>query len=85
MVSTNDYLGKPGVPVTADATPPRQKKRRFGLFAALAAPFTDIDERAMHKKRPRGHVRNNSKGNMFAPRAAGPAKMPIKSFPRGDV
>jgi hypothetical protein len=38
------------------------KRRRFRLLAALAAPFIDIDERAVRRGNPK---RNISKGNTF--------------------
>jgi hypothetical protein len=89
MVSVTDYPGKSGILGSHDAAPARPKKSRFRLFKALAAPFKDVDERAMHKKRPHGPVRNNSKGNVFPTRAATSAKAPgdvaVRRFPRsGD-
>lgn len=89
MVSFTDYAARTGLISSADdaetTTPPR--KRRFRLFSTLAAPFRDIDERALHAKRGRtqpGPTRNNSKGNLFAHSAAAPAKVPVRRFRRGD-
>jgi hypothetical protein len=85
MVSATDYPRKSGLLGTHDATSERPRKRRFRLFSALAAPFRDVDERALHKKRPQDVVRNNSKGNVFTTRAATPVKVPASRFPRaGD-
>lgn len=73
-------------PATAVKPP---KRRRFRLFAALFAPFRDVDDRAVRKKRQNGQIRNNSKGNLFAMGVAAPVKVPVnkvpvKRFPRGD-
>ena len=84
MVSATDYPHKPGLLGSHDAGSDRPRKRRFRLFAALAAPFRDMDERALHKKRGRVEVRNNSKGNLFTPTAAAPVKVPVRRFSRGD-
>jgi hypothetical protein len=84
MVSASDYSGKSGIHAASSSTSSGPKKRRFKIFAALAAPFTDMDERALHKKRARTEVRNNSKGNVLPTRAAGPTKMSAKRFPRGE-
>ena len=83
MVSATDYPRKSGVLNGHDAASEPPKKRRFRLFAALAAPFRDVDERALYKKQPHGEIRNNSKGNVFATRAAAPVKIPVRRFPRG--
>jgi hypothetical protein len=80
MVSATDYPGKSGLLGARDATP---RKRRFRLFSALAAPFRDVDERALAKKRPRDGVRNNSKGNVLSKGAATPVRVPASRFPRG--
>jgi hypothetical protein len=42
-----------------------------------------MDDRALHKKRKHAPVRNNSKGNMFTPRAATPTPAPVRQFARG--
>ena len=84
MVSATDYPGKSGLLDDHDMAPERPKRRRFRLFAALAAPFRDMDERALHKKRGNVEVRNNSKGNMFTQRAAAPAGVSVRRFQRGD-
>jgi len=84
MVSASDYSDKSGIQAASSSTPSGPKKRRFKLFAALAAPFTDMDERALHKKRARTEVRNNSKGNVLPTRAAAPTKVSIKRSPRGE-
>lgn len=87
MVSATDYPRGSGFLDTHDTMVERPRRRRFRLFAALAAPFKDVDERALHKKRGHAEVvppRNNSKGNMFTPHAAAPAKVPVRRFPRGD-
>jgi len=84
MVSASDYSGKPGILAASSSTPSEPKKRRFKLFAALAAPFADMDDRALHKKRARTELRNNSKGNLLPTRAAAPTKVSVKRFPRGE-
>ena len=56
----------------------------LAALAAVAAPFTDMDERALHKKRKHTVVRNNSKGNMFTPRATAPIDVPVRRFLRSD-
>jgi len=89
MVSATDYPGKSNLR-GHDGAAERPGKRRFRLFAALAAPFQDMDERALHKKRALAEVRhtevrNNSKGNMFTRGTAAPAQVPVRRFPRdGD-
>jgi hypothetical protein len=83
MASVTDYPADTGA-LGADGAASRPKKRRFRLFAALAAPFKDVDDRAVHKKRPNSEIRNNSKGNLFAKGVAAPVKLPVKRFPRGD-
>lgn len=62
----------------------RPRKRRFRLFAALAAPFRDMDDRALLKKREQVDMRNNVKGNLFAPGAATCAEISLREFPRND-
>ncbi len=84
MVSATDYPRRPGSLHGRDELSERPKKRRFRVFAALAAPFRDMDERALHKKRGQVEVRNNSKGNLFTPRAAAPVDVPVRRFLRGD-
>jgi hypothetical protein len=84
MVSATDHLRKNGALGSHDTMPERSRKLRFRLFATLAAPFRDMDERALHKKYDRSVGRNNSKGNLFAPNAAAPAKVPVRRFPRGN-
>jgi hypothetical protein len=80
MVSATDYSNKPGA-LPGDTSLSRPKRRRFRLFATLAAPFRDIDDRAV-KKRTNGAVRNNSKGNLFAKSVAESGALPVKRFPR---
>lgn len=63
MVSVTDYPGKSGVLQHHDAAD-QPRKRWFRLFSSLAAPFRDMDERALHKKRRYDPVQNNSKGNL---------------------
>jgi hypothetical protein len=82
MVSVPDYPRRSSV--LHDLELERPRKRRFRLFAALAAPFRDMDDRALHKKRKQVEVRNNSKGNLFVPRAAARAEIPVRRFQRGD-
>lgn len=87
MVSYTDYPARPGSLRSHDETAERPRKSRFRLFSALAAPFRDMDDRALHKKCGRAEVvppRNNSKGNLFVQNAAAPAKVPVRRFPRGD-
>jgi hypothetical protein len=59
---------------------PSEKRRSplFSAFSALAAPFKDMDDRALHKKLQRLPLRNNSKGNLFHVRAKAPAKGPAR-------
>jgi len=80
MVSATDYPSKSGVHGSHEAASGRPRKPRFRLLAALAAPFKDVDERAVRKKGPQGPVRNNSKGNVFITGAAAPAKVPVRRF-----
>jgi len=82
MVSATDYPGKSGLHHYDAADRPR--KRRFKLLSALAAPFKDMDERALHKKRRHDPVRNNSKGNLLNPGASTPARTPARRAPRGS-
>jgi hypothetical protein len=83
MVSAADYPRRSSLLDDRAPLAERPGKRRFRLFAALAAPFRDVDERALHKKRGQTEVRNNSKGNVFTPRAGAPVKVPVRRFPRG--
>jgi hypothetical protein len=87
MVTAKEHPTHPDLlPAQASTLAPPQKFR-FRLFAALAslaAPFTDMDERALHKKRKHVVVRNNSKGNMFTPRAAVRIDVPVRRFQRSD-
>jgi hypothetical protein len=82
MVSVPDYPR--GSSLLHDLELERPRKSRFRLFAALAAPFRDVDDRALHKKRKQVEVRNNSKGNLFVPRATAHAEIPVRRFQRGD-
>lgn len=84
MVSATDYPHRNGLLGSHETMAEKPRKRRFRLFAALAAPFQDTDDRAVHKKHGKTVVRNNSKGNLFTTHAAAPAKLPVKRFPRGD-
>jgi len=85
MASVSDYPHRSRLSHTGDLDYEPPRRRRFRLFAALAAPFRDMDDRALHKKRQHVEVRNNSKGNLFAPRAAAPVQVPVRRFPRsGD-
>ena len=83
MVSVTDYRRKNGLIDSDAAAFQRPRKLRFRLLAALAAPFRDMDERALHKKRRRTDVQNNSKGNLF-PSSSAPARVPVRRFSRGD-
>lgn len=84
MVSATDYPRRSGLLGGHDTLAEPSRKRHFRLFATLAAPFKDMDERALHKKRGVTQVRNNSKGNLFTANAAAPAKVPVRRFPRGE-
>ena len=84
MVSATDYPRRNGLLAAHETAAEQPRKRRFRLFAALAAPFQDTDDRALHKKHAPTVVRNNSKGNLFNTHAAAPAKVPVRRFPRGD-
>ena len=81
MVSATDFSDKSGI-LGAEGVA-RPKRRWFWVFAAFAAPFRDVDDRAVKQHR-KGAIRNNSKGNMFAAGVATPARVPVKRFPRGD-
>jgi hypothetical protein len=88
MVSATDYPRDRSLSHSRDEEVERPRKR-FRLFSALAAPFRDMDERAVHKKRaraePHKEVRNNSKGNMFTTRAAAtPANVAVRRSRHGD-
>ena len=83
MVAATDYPSKLSINSAHDGAAERPRKRRFRLFAALAAPFQDMDERALHKKQGVVAVRNNSKGNLLTTSAAAPAKAAVRRFPRG--
>jgi hypothetical protein len=74
MVSATDYPRKLGVLGSHDTASAGPKKSRFRLFKALAAPFKDVDERALQKKRAHQEIRNNSKGNLLATGAATPPR-----------
>jgi hypothetical protein len=82
MVSVPDYPRRSNV--LHDLEFERPRKRRFRFLAALAAPFQDMDDRALHKKRGQVDVRNNSKGNLFVSGAAARAEIPVRRFQRGD-
>ena len=84
MVAATDYPSKTRLIDTHETFDDRPRKRRFRLFSALAAPFRDMDDRALHTKREHAPVRNNSKGNMFTPHAATPTPAPVRRFARGD-
>ncbi|HWD57003.1 MAG TPA: hypothetical protein VG308_01895 [Stellaceae bacterium] len=84
MVSATDYPHQSGHLRGHEHETERPRKRRFRLLSALAAPFKDMDERALHKKHGPTEVRNNSKGNVFVRQTAAPAKVPVRRFPRGD-
>jgi hypothetical protein len=87
MVAAKEYPDSPDLYHAQDGAfePPRTFRLRvLAAFAALAAPFTDMDERALYKKRKHVAVRNNSKGNMFTPRAAAPIQVPVRRFQRSD-
>ena len=83
MVSATDYPSKSGLHGTHDGASERPRKRRFRLLAALAAPFQDVDDRALQKNRSHGPVRNNSKGNVLTTGAAAPVNVSLRRFPRG--
>ncbi|HTZ36111.1 MAG TPA: hypothetical protein VMB84_08805 [Stellaceae bacterium] len=82
MVSATDFPDKTGLR-SADESVRPMRRRRFRLFAALAAPFKDVDERAV-RQRKNGAIRNNSKGNQRGKRHAAVARLPVKPFPRDD-
>lgn len=84
MVAATDYPSKTRLLDTQETFEDPPRKRRFRLFSALAAPFRDMDDRALHKKRKHVPVRNNSKGNMFTPQAATPTRVPVRRFARDD-
>jgi hypothetical protein len=84
MVAITDYPSKTRLPETRETVEDQPRRHRFRLLAALAAPFRDMDDRALHKRRKHAPVRNNSKGNMFTPRAATPTPVPVRAFARAD-
>jgi hypothetical protein len=84
MVAATDHPPKTRLLDTEEILADRPRKGPFRLFAALAAPFRDMDDRALHKKRKHAPARNNSKGNMFTPHAAAPVLVPVRQFARGD-
>ena len=80
-----DYTSKTRFLDDHDALPEQQAKPRFRLFAALAAPFRDIDDRALNRHRPREVMRNNSKGNQFMSGTPASARIQVRRFQRsGD-
>ena len=79
MVSATDYPHGSRAPYEHKVP----RKPRFRFFAALAAPFKDMDERAVQKKHGAVEARNN-KGNMFAPRSTAPVQVPVRRFARSD-
>jgi hypothetical protein len=83
MVAATDFTAKTAI-AEADkkVVAEKPKRRRFRLLAALAAPFKDVDDRAV-KPRRASAKRNNSKGNLFASGVAVPAKVAVKRFSRG--
>ena len=87
MVTAKEHRSHPDLLPLQDPafTPPRTFRFRvLAALATLAAPFTDVDERALYKKSKQLAVRNNSKGNMFTPRAAVPIDVPVRRFQRSD-
>jgi hypothetical protein len=85
MVSYSDYGRKSALLLGHEPLSEERPRRRFRLFAALAAPFKDMDDRALHKKRKQVAARNNSKGNMFVNQTAEPVQLPLRRFARsGD-
>ena len=81
MVSVPDHPRRSSLPHDVESGRPRQ--RRFRLFAALVAPFRDMDDRALLNKREQVETRNNRDGNLLAPGAAC-AEIPLREFPRSD-
>jgi len=82
MVSVPDYPRRSNALHHLEFERPR--KRRFRFLAALAAPFQDMDDRALHKKRKQVEERNTSKENLFVLSAAAGADIPVRRFQRGD-
>jgi len=64
MVSATDYSSKTNGHAFEDDTLVPKRRRRSGLFAALAAPFRDVDERAIRRKGK--NARNKIIGAPFA-------------------
>ncbi len=54
MVAVTDYPSKTRLLDTQETLENPPRKRRFRLFSALAAPFRDMDDRALHMKRKQG-------------------------------
>jgi len=59
----------------------RPRERRF---RRLAAPFQGDRRAALHKTQERTREGNNTKGNLFHPHAAAPAKAPVRRFAREE-
>ena len=81
MVMATDH---PKKPQSLGAREGRSEQPRFSLFAALAAPFKDIDDRALYQKLATANARNNSKKQFVGHMGHGAPKVPLRPFARGD-
>jgi hypothetical protein len=76
MVSATDFPKTNGRAVKDEVPAPR-KTGRFRLFSALAAPFRDLDERAIRRRGK--HAQNTIIGAPFADYAPAPRPpVPVK-------
>jgi hypothetical protein len=80
MVSATDYHKVNGHAIDHD-TPERGKRPRFRLLSALAAPFQDLDERAIRRKKNTRHKIIGAPFSDITPGTRGP--IPTKGSSRG--
>jgi hypothetical protein len=64
-------------------TPYTDDENLLGTVPAMS-PRERAERLQAEMKRKHVPVRNNSKGNMFTPRAATPSQVPVRRFARGD-
>jgi len=83
MVAATDFTDPDGSASRADEHT-KLKKRRFRLFAALAAPFKDMDDRVTHRKRKLNGHRSTFNGSALTAPATGSATASLRTFPRRE-